>query len=232
MPKSKAEQNAWAVPDSMAEYIEMVSNQHLKNEICRKPILEAHPVPWNIRKTPELDAVTKGVLQKNKSLVLSREKTLGGCQSKVRDVLGPISKLWAFFDAKKMDAELNKNIEMEEICSTFEQAVMLLGQAQVSLQYERRMMVLEATGNHERALQLLKDHKQILEVERGGDELFGKEFRAEVRELEKQLENGPKALNPGTRDPFQKGSSSNYRPGGGHYSRQNDGQAARSSSNN
>ena len=84
----------------------------------------------------------------------------------------PLSiSVMTYGSGKKTDEEMNKTFEMDDICSTFEQAIMLLGQAQVSLQYERRMMVLETTGSHERAKQLLNDHRRILEEEREGDDM-------------------------------------------------------------
>ena len=211
MPKTAAEQNAWELPRNMLRYVSKVSNRHMKDSLARKEILEAHPVPKNIPRSPELDSITKSILHRaNRTILLSKEKNLRECQNKVRDVWGPLSRLWVYMSALQDDPEICKLMDVPLVKKTMDQIALLTGQAQVKLQYERRMMVLEATANsHARATKLLDEHKEILEDGDRKGELFGKEFREKVREMEQEMEKSAKTMDPEKKDPFSQRLPSN-----------------------
>ena len=204
MPKTTAEMNEWELPKNMAKYLNQVSNKHLKDSLARKEILEAHPVPKNVPPTPELDAITRSILQRaNRNVVLSKEKNLRECQNKLRDVWGPLGRMWVYITALQDNEEICKLMDVPLVKKTMDQIALLTGQAQVKMQFERRMLILESTSNsHARARKLLDDHKDILEEGDRKGELFGKEFREKVRELEVEMEKSAKTMDPEKRDPF------------------------------
>ena len=99
--------------------------------------------------------------------------------------------------ALQENPEVYKHMDVPLVKKTMDQIALLTGQAQVKMQYERRMMVLEATANsHARAVKLLDEHKEILEEGDRRGELFGKEFREKVREMEMEMEKSARTMDP------------------------------------
>jgi hypothetical protein len=95
-------------------------------------------------------------------------------QSRVSNVVGPLGKLWLALEevgTRKSDTQL----DLYACLKLVEQSITLIGQANVSLLYTRRLGVLtRLTGEMKKAKSLLKKHQTSLA--KPHKTLFGKKF--------------------------------------------------------
>jgi len=79
---------------------------------------------------------------------------------------GPLSKIWATME-EELKEDLSDNIELNELCTTFEQTVVLLGQAVNGCNHARRINVLMRFFNDRKKVEsLLTDNSEVLEKEK------------------------------------------------------------------
>ena len=131
----------WELPESNAEYIHKYMGVHIAEKEIKDSILYEHPVPSNIKKVPELDSYMKNLLNDNSKFnVMKVERTLKTIQEKVHNVFGPLSKLWCIMDEERDRYPENK--DLQSISSLFDQVVLLLGQTENAIAYQRRENIL------------------------------------------------------------------------------------------
>ena len=176
--KSKRDQNKWGIKKAMADHI----NSHALKFICDKDIqeqiLDVHPVPNNVLDTPKLDPVIRSKLEhSNKDITVKKENSLCRAQKKIRDTLGPLSRVWSLIEEFKDSKAEKKFMDVKAVGEALEQANILLGQAQVAVLYIRRLNVLSTLAGHKEAKQMLKDNSDLLAEENSDNELFGDDFR-------------------------------------------------------
>ena len=95
-------------------------------------------------------------------------------------------------------------MDTQEVGEAIEQTNLLLGQAQVSLLYYRRMNILTELSSNSQAKNMLTKHKDLLEEENSDNELLGEEFRQRLKDIDTGMAKSAKVLKP-HRQPFQGG---------------------------
>ena len=75
------------------------AREFIPDKLIQEKIMNINPVPTNFKEPPVLDAVTLGTLNTlKKTYTVQRDNTLRRAQSKIRDALGPFSRLWKKFE--------------------------------------------------------------------------------------------------------------------------------------
>ena len=200
----------WDLPTGMADY----ANKYLKNFVPEKDIkdsiLTTSPVPANIQGPKKLDDLFKELLEeKKKKTELFWDSNLERIQQKTFHVFGPLSKVWMTIEEAN-DAESTKvEIPLEDLTTSLEQSVMLLGQAINSMTYQRRCNALSAVMSDTRKIKSTVKEQAALFASNKDDNLFGKPFRKHVRDTFKAKKESSEVYKStdGKRQPFRKGPS-------------------------
>ena len=112
----------------MAEYVNENFDRFLSEKDLKENILKENPVPRNINPVIILDhSLAKVVEGRQETLA---DKDLETVQSKIRDVLGPICRLWTIIEkaaAQENAEEKEDQVSLEDIIRLIEKSVMLLG---------------------------------------------------------------------------------------------------------
>ena len=200
----------------MADHLNRASREFIPDKLLQEKILDRHPVPTNFKEPPVLDDVTLNTLNAmKKNYTVQKNNALKRAQNKIRDALGPFSRLWSHFEQVKSN---RTRINLDETRVLFEQSAMLLGQAQVSLNHTRRKAILSNLTDEKSAKELLKNNKEVFEREHTySNDLLPEEFRDNLQDTHKavgQVMKNLKGLKG--RQPFQKGSPHSAPMGRGH----------------
>ena len=109
-------------------------------------------------------------------------KDLETAQSKIRDVLGPICRLWTIIEkaaTQENSEEKGDQVSLEDIIRLIEKSIMLLGQVNNKVAYFRRLNILNVSLNSKSdAKGILNIYAPLLSTNRS--ELFGRQFRKQV----------------------------------------------------
>ena len=176
-PKRKRERHAWSLPSDLADYYNEFSREFFEDDDLTNekgfPIKEVNPVPENIVKVPKLDNFVEEDWRDKKSLS-EGDHDLARVQERIRDVMGPLAKVWLVLEDVKKDNDTEINIE--ELVEWTHHSVLLLAQAMNATTYKRRIDVLKnAHGSRGAATSILKKQSDILL--KSGESLFGQEFK-------------------------------------------------------
>eukprot|EP00112_Aurelia_sp_Birch-Aquarium-sp1_P019803 Seg4970.3 transcript_id=Seg4970.3/GoldUCD/mRNA.D3Y31 product="hypothetical protein" protein_id=Seg4970.3/GoldUCD/D3Y31 len=165
----------------MADY----ANKYLKNFVPEKDvkdsILTTSPVPSNIQGPKKLDDFFKELLEeKKKRSELFWDSNLERMQQKTLNVFGPLSKVWMTLEEANNAKDDKVEIPLEDLTTSLEHSVMLLGQAVNSMTYQRRCNALSAVMNDTRKIKSTVKEQAALFASNKDDNLFGKPFRKHV----------------------------------------------------
>ena len=109
-------------------------------------------------------------------------KDLETAQSKIRDVLGPICRLWTIIEkaaTQENSEEKGDQVSLEDIIRLIEKSVMLLGQVNNKVAYFRRLNILNVSLNSKSDAKGISNiYAPLLSTNRS--ELFGRQFRKQV----------------------------------------------------
>ena len=109
-------------------------------------------------------------------------KDLETAQSKIRDVLSPICRLWTIIEkaaTQENSEEKGDQVSLEDIIRLIEKSVMLLGQVNNKVAYFRRLNILNVSLNSKSDTKgILNIYAPLLSTNRS--ELFGRQFRKQV----------------------------------------------------
>ena len=97
--------------------------------------------------------------------------------------MGPLSKLWFRFEEALAQENNMVQLDLNELIQYLEQSVMLVGQAFNVVTYNRRLNVLSAVQDKQKAKNIIKDQAELLE--KPSVDLFGRVFRDHVKETAK-----------------------------------------------
>ena len=179
VPTRKKERHMWALPVQLADYFNDLTREFFEDDDLRdgdgNPIKEVHPVPENIQKVPRLDNFIEQMWQKDsKKFLTENDHDVARIQERIRDVMGPLSKVWLTLEEVKKD--VNYQVNIEEMAELTQQSVLLLAQASNSATYKRRVDAMKNVhGSRQAATGAIKKHSEILM--KSGDHLFGQEFK-------------------------------------------------------
>lgn len=176
-PKKAIQDKTWKLDRKSREYAEKNFSQYLEESVV-KPILDSNPRPnHSVFKAQELDPdVENGLLSSgNKAApaVLKRDRMMGAAQEKVLRVMGPLGQLWRFLnEARKKNGD---KMDVHEALALTEKSVLLLGQANVAVKYNRRYEIVAAvSGGGKSAKRILSRYKKHLKHKK---KLFGAKFQ-------------------------------------------------------
>ena len=207
--------NDWELPSCLVEYIHKYMKSHVSEKDIKEKVLIENPAPTNIKPTPELDGYIRNLLQNNtKHVTLKQDRTLKLLHEKLRNVFGPLSKLWAVIDLEK--DQYPEDESLEEMGKWFEQTVLLISQLFNSFSYHRRENVLQTLlSSNIKVNEILKDQSNVMD-DSENKLLFGEEFESNLLKESKALKQSESlfsglsqkpssSLSSTKRLPFQKG---------------------------
>jgi len=133
-----------SLPDEMAEYMKDNIETFIPEKDIQEGILEKDPIPTNIPKSKKFDEfLSPFVTTYNERL----DMTLGKIESKILDILRPLSRVWKSLEDinnkpedinnKPDDDEGPADIELEGLLSSIQK--ILIGQAANMTTYQRRL---------------------------------------------------------------------------------------------
>ena len=130
----------------MAEYVNENFDRFLSEKDPKENIFKENPVPRNLNPVKILDhSLAKVVKSRQETL---DDKDLETLQSKIRDVLGLICRLWTIIEkaaTQENSEEKEDQVSLEDIIRLIEKSVMLLDQANNKVVYFRRLIILNVS---------------------------------------------------------------------------------------
>jgi site-specific recombinase XerD len=179
-PKKKRGKK-WKLQSKLEKYaLNKFSRYAKENDI--KELLEESPVPsHSFLKAPELDddirtGLDAVVGHSQAGYLKKRDSQLWRVNDKITRVMGPLGKLWARLDKSRKKGK--EKMKVEEVLDLTEKAVMLIGQANVAVKYQRRMEILKALmKNKMEPKRVLQKYEKLLPKAKL---LFGKKFQKQI----------------------------------------------------
>ena len=147
MTKSE-DRNSWKLPKKLAKSFSQSMKEHYTDIDLRDNILEGSPPPKNIPSTPCLDSTMETYLGEAKApFTAVNDKALARISSKIRDVTGPLGRLWKTCHKGQVNKRKQKFIKKK-----LDQSMVLLAQAVSAIIFHRRRAILTSISrNKERA---------------------------------------------------------------------------------
>ena len=177
---SKARQKL-VLTQGMEEYLNDKFTHYVKDKTIQESVLNSNPLPeLKCLNTPKVDDYLGEIFESlNKSYGKESDNTLSKTQARISNVMGPLGKLWLNLEEVRTGKSRDE-LDLFECLTLVEQSVTLLGQANVSLTYARRLGILgRLTGDAKKAKNLLGKHETCLT--RSQKSLFGKKFYKALR---------------------------------------------------
>ena len=132
----------------MAKYVTKNFYCFLSEKNLKENILKENPVPRNTDPVKILDHPPTKVVEGRQEILA--DKNLETIQSKMRDVLHPICRLWTTIEKAVTQENSEKKadeVSLEDIIRLIEKSVMLLGQSNDEVLYFRRLNILNVLLN-------------------------------------------------------------------------------------
>ena len=148
----------------MINYLENQFSSYLKDKVLKETILQSNPVPnVDCLATPEIYVYLGEILKSlGRSCGRSSDAGLSQVQTHISNIMGPLGKLWLTLEEVRT-GKTDTSLDLFERLKLVEQSITLMGQAKVSLTYERRLAILyRLTGDFKKAKKLLSKHESSL----------------------------------------------------------------------
>ena len=165
----------------MEAYLNDKFTHYVKDKAIQESVLHSNPFPeGRCLNTPKVDDYLGEIFESlNKSYGKESDSTLSKTEARISNVVGPLGKLWLNLE-EVHTGNSTEELDLFECLSLVEQSVTLLGQANVSLTYARRLGILgRLTGDAKKAKNLLSKHESCLTQSQKS--LFGKKFYKALR---------------------------------------------------
>ncbi|XP_034301275.2 uncharacterized protein [Magallana gigas] len=222
-------ENSFSLDGSMAAYCQKYFYQHLTEDSIKRNILDAAPVPANAFCTPpKVDDFEEDFIAFNAMKFLKmQDKSLTFIQKKIAQIMGPLAKIWQAVDGARKGQEENSEFTVLDMLKLVEQTVVLVGQANATCLYERRVNFLaKIMKGVKKAKEHLKTNEHDLSREK--DVLYGEtvfkaldrksKSRKRAREISKEMQSKKRRLDQTSQPPFRAGPSRGYGNRGGRQS--------------
>ena len=160
----------------MHKYLNEKFKIYVKDKAIQESVFDSNPVPdAESLKIPKVDGYLNEIFDTlGKSYGRESDGTLSKTQARINNVMGPLGKLWLNLEKVRTDDSTDE-LDLFDCLKLVEQSVTLLGQANVSLTYARRLSILgRLTGDMKKAKKLLSKHESSLSSSHKN--LFGKRF--------------------------------------------------------
>ena len=217
--------------DDMNKYVTKMFTSFISDRRLKESITDDFPVPQGVPglEVPTIDDYVQDIFIARKQ---EYGKTVDDIwcktQNRVLDVMGPLGKLWTVLDTARLVEEDSRELDLFDCLEMVEKAITLLGQANTTINHNRRQNVLfKMTKDSKKAKMLLKQH-DVSDM-KSHSALFGKSYykklqkSAKIKKATKEISSQLGEAKPAKQSfkgkgsgsqPFQKGSSSSGRGGG------------------
>ena len=184
-PTLTQDKNSWVLPYELAHYYNKHSRVFIDDKDIKELVKEDLPVPDNIRQVPVIDNfVTATWESQNKNYMGDKDGDLVRVQNRIRDVMGPLSRVWNSIENYRAAEEgEEEEMDIDMIAGQLQKSIMLLGQATNSVTYQRRMQVLKSVYDQKTAKSMIKKHAKVLH--KSTEDLFGDDFRKLLKDQSK-----------------------------------------------
>lgn len=162
--------------NDMHKYLNEKFKIYVKDKAIQESVLDSNPVPdAESLKILKVDGYLNKIFKTlSKSYARECDGTLSKTQARIYNVMGPLGKLWLNLEKIRTDDSTDE-LDLFDCLKLVEKSVTLLGQANVSLTYARRLSILvRLTGDMKKAKKLLSKHESSLSSSHKN--LFGKRF--------------------------------------------------------
>ena len=220
------ETEKWTLDPELAKYANKYIDTFITNQSLKENILVENPVPANVHGCKKLDSFVREMLvEQNKTICMSQEKSLANLQQRIENIYEPLSKVWSAIEMEKVNVD-NENEEdlIFTMSSLFDQTILLLGQAVNSCAYIRRFNILMSFMTDKKKVEgILKENAAVFAE--SDDNLFGEKYEetmiksAKSKKKTKEFFGSMKGLRPSSststnRQPFPRSSLPQTRGGG------------------
>ena len=170
------------LPKKLLKYADHYLKKFIPDKELKDSILTENPVPKNFMKVPSLDVFIRDTMkEERRNHELTLDSILENVQDKTRDVLGPLSRVWAYLQEVTSDHEDEDGsiqVDLDLLLTHIQKTILILTQALNTMTYHRRFIIMAQTE----AKSILKEKADILGEK---DCLLGKDFRNQVIKIVK-----------------------------------------------
>ena len=164
----------------LLKYADHYLKKFIPDKELKDSILTENPVPKNFMKVPSLDVFIRDTMkEERRNHELTLDSILENVQDKTRDVLGPLSRVWAYLQEVTSDHEDEDGsiqVDLDLLLTHIQKTILILTQALNTMTYHRRFIIMAQTE----AKSILKEKADILNEK---DCLLGKDFRNQVMKI-------------------------------------------------
>ena len=142
-------------------------------------ILLKNQVPTNISGVPTVDAFVEDLLKERGRKDVTFDASLQRLHKKIRDVFGPLSKIWEVVHAVTENLVSQKELNFNNLAELLQQTVIVLSQAINAVTFHRRRTLLRGLiGDDQKSTQWIKSTYQE-QLKTSKEVLFGEGIRAQ-----------------------------------------------------
>ena len=125
---------------------------------------------------------------------LAQDKSLARITNKIRDILGPLTKIWQRVERARSPDTKDDNtlsLDLDDVALNFQHSMMLIGQAINATNFYRRKITLSTLGNRDNEVNNMLREVHVEDLKKGKNYLFGDEF---LKTVGKQAKNAGKTM--------------------------------------
>jgi len=161
----------------MAEYVKENFDNFIPEKSVKEAVFVPNPRPDNLVPGEKLDEFLSDLTkERRKNTELAFEAILEKVQNKNLDIMGPLARLWLAVEKvnNHKGDEPPPQLLVYEAQQLIEQTVLLVGQSQILILYERRKNVMSCVMTANAVSSTLKDKAD--DLANSGKLLFGNDF--------------------------------------------------------
>ena len=175
---SEEEKREWSLKSKDAKYINKALVTYVSNKTIEDSILKDKPVPKNIHKPEELDDTWETRLEKRHRDSIETDNALKKVQTNLRNVFGPLTKLWKSVDEATDNQD--ERLKKEEVLTSLEQCITVIAKVNNDITYARRSRILNKfTRDKKKTAKTLKKYDDLFDDTEGM--LFGRTFEKKLK---------------------------------------------------
>ena len=165
-------------PKKLLKYADHYLKKFIPDKELKDSILTENPVPKIFMKVPSLDVFKQDTMkEERRNYELTMDLVLEKVQGKTRDVLGPLSRVWAYLQevtsSDHEDEHESIQVDLDLLFTHIQKTVLILAPPLNTMTYNRRFNALFVIMAQTEAKSILKKKADILGEQ---DFLLGKDF--------------------------------------------------------
>ena len=183
--------NEWykyKISKSMASLANEHFELYLPDKEAHSHKLKENPVPDNVDLVEKLDDFAIQILKDRRGSasneLIKQDKVLEKIQVKVRDIMGPLCRLWNIVEKASNSSEQLVNASLDDMQKFIKQTVLMVGQSSNTVTYHKKYNLLNnLMGPLNQAKEALRENKDL--SQKHDKNLLGKKFRNHIVEVTK-----------------------------------------------